>query len=183
MVSRHRKRWRAARWIWRSLCTRRPHPAVRARQLVGTALIHIAPAKGAGGGVSRQPVDLRDPSPLPWIAVSTDDPVGLLTAKFLRRHHDALPTNRTASTAEAAAAMVEAGLGQAVVDPLTAQRRAGLVISPLVPAIPLRILALLPKARAMGRPGSLLLAHVGREVQAVEAETPEFTPRPAEDGR
>jgi DNA-binding transcriptional LysR family regulator len=160
-----------------------PHPAVRSRQLVGTALVHIAPAEGPGGSVSVSPVDVRDPSPLPWIAVSTDDPVGLLTAKSLRRHHEVLPADRTASTAEAAAALVEAGLGQAVVDPLTAQGRAGLVVSPLVPAIPLRILVLLPRARAMGRPGSLLLAHVGREVQALETETPELTPRPGADGR
>jgi len=140
-----------------------PLPGVRVEPLFELDEVAVLPAAHRLCG--RERLSLEDFAGQDFISLAADDPYRIeIDARFAAagvRRRMKLQTH----SAAAVCALVEAGLGVAVVNPLTARAcaRPGLVRRPLTVSVPYRVAALLPLHRPAQPMVDLLLAALRRQ--------------------
>ena len=123
-------------------------PGVRAVALPPVDVVAVLPAQHPLAGKKRlQPRDFAD---LPFISLADGDPYRAQIDQVFAQASVARQMLLETHSAVAVCAMVQQGLGVAIVNPLTARACAGaeLVVRPLAFSIPFQLQALLPLHRA-----------------------------------
>ncbi|PZP35144.1 MAG: LysR family transcriptional regulator [Roseateles depolymerans] len=139
-----------------------PLPGVRVEAVLEADEVAVMPASHALA--SRERVALSDFADQPFVSLADDDPY----RQEIDRRFEAAAVRRwlrvQSHSAAAVCELVRAGLGLAIVNPLTAAACAGpgLAVRPLAAAIPYRVSALLPLHRPAQPLVAALLAELRR---------------------
>jgi DNA-binding transcriptional LysR family regulator len=98
-----------------------PHPALIREEMAQGQLMCIAP-KGVlrAKHIKEGKLELKDLKPLAMIGLDAEGPVGMAIHQACEQHNVSLNTSLTVQTYHAALALVEHGLGSAIVDSFTA---------------------------------------------------------------